>query len=628
MNITDKDNYEDMMEYVDMRLISDINSKENRKEVVIPLSLINGNQKTNKLELTGGVNSDVKRIHKKGMLDHLPNNVWSNPELKWLDPANGIGNFPICVYYRLMRGLKDVDGYTDTATRSRHIITKMLYMIELDEMNVEISKSLFCGSDSQGSYSGNIYQGSFLQDNLIEIINKTIKKKDDKWPEKFDVIMGNPPWPYRSGGSDIWGEFVIGSIELLKSDGYLVFVTPIGWRKPESKESIYNGLFKLMTQDNYMKYLEVHNNKNNLDVFKAGNRFDIYIIQKTKYILKTTVLDQLGNFNELDLSQWTFLPNFDYDIVVNLLAHNEQERCKHKIDVLYESSKYEARKDWTIEDVIKNKNKSKYSDFKYPLVHSTPKGGHRFYYSNIIKTYKGDKKELRNTPPELVGKKVFFGIPKVIFGDSGIYDAIIDMNGEYGMTQHAIGLRVNNKQEGELVKQALESDIFKKILEACSYSNFQIDWRLFTYFKKDWYNTVLELERNSKQLPPKSKPTTPKPQQGGSNSNNNKQIIKSYIKQYGSAIQNVYNNTRSNSLHNTSKSDRNAVYGIVNKIQSIVGGSKKTRPMTEENFTSLVKNITDSGYLKQIIKNKQLGGETPSKRIRPLYKEYYNSLCR
>ena len=62
---------------------------------------------------------------------------------------------------------------------------------------------------------------------------------------------------------------------------------------------------------------------------------------------------------------------------------------------------------------------------------------------------------------------------------------------------------------------------------------------------------------------------------------------------------------------------------MVNKIQSIVGGSKKTRAMTEENFTSLVKNITDSGYLKQIIKTKLLGGEAPSKRIRPLYKEYY-----
>ena len=40
------------------------------------------------------------------MLDKLPNPVWSNHTLKWLDPAVGIGNFPICVYLRLMEGLK------------------------------------------------------------------------------------------------------------------------------------------------------------------------------------------------------------------------------------------------------------------------------------------------------------------------------------------------------------------------------------------------------------------------------------------------------------------------------------------------------------------------------------------
>jgi hypothetical protein len=28
------------------------------------------------------------------MLNTLPEDVWSNPNLKWLDPANGIGNFP------------------------------------------------------------------------------------------------------------------------------------------------------------------------------------------------------------------------------------------------------------------------------------------------------------------------------------------------------------------------------------------------------------------------------------------------------------------------------------------------------------------------------------------------------
>ena len=41
------------------------------------------------------------------MLDTLPAEVWSNPDLKWLDPANGIGNFPVVVMQRLMIGLKE-----------------------------------------------------------------------------------------------------------------------------------------------------------------------------------------------------------------------------------------------------------------------------------------------------------------------------------------------------------------------------------------------------------------------------------------------------------------------------------------------------------------------------------------
>ena len=41
------------------------------------------------------------------MLDTLPKDVSNNPETTWLDPATGTGVFPICVYYRLMEGLKD-----------------------------------------------------------------------------------------------------------------------------------------------------------------------------------------------------------------------------------------------------------------------------------------------------------------------------------------------------------------------------------------------------------------------------------------------------------------------------------------------------------------------------------------
>ena len=36
------------------------------------------------------------------MLDKLPKEVWKNKNLKWLDPATGMGNFPIAVYLRLI----------------------------------------------------------------------------------------------------------------------------------------------------------------------------------------------------------------------------------------------------------------------------------------------------------------------------------------------------------------------------------------------------------------------------------------------------------------------------------------------------------------------------------------------
>ena len=41
------------------------------------------------------------------MLDKLPKDVWKNKKLKWFDPAVGMGNFPIAVYLRLMKGLKN-----------------------------------------------------------------------------------------------------------------------------------------------------------------------------------------------------------------------------------------------------------------------------------------------------------------------------------------------------------------------------------------------------------------------------------------------------------------------------------------------------------------------------------------
>jgi hypothetical protein len=85
--------------------------------------------------------------------------------------------------------------------------------------------------------------------------------------------------------------------------------------------------------------------------------------------------------------------------------------------MVYSPSAYEHRKLWM--------SHTKTNEYKYPCVHSTPKTGVRYMYSKV-------------------NDKGHFGVPKVIFGEAGINDVIIDINGEYGLTNGAIGIKINS----------------------------------------------------------------------------------------------------------------------------------------------------------------------------------------
>jgi hypothetical protein len=39
-------------------------------------------------------------------LENKNENIWTNENLTWYDPATGMGNYPIAIYYKLMNGLK------------------------------------------------------------------------------------------------------------------------------------------------------------------------------------------------------------------------------------------------------------------------------------------------------------------------------------------------------------------------------------------------------------------------------------------------------------------------------------------------------------------------------------------
>jgi len=386
------------------------------------------------------------------MLDKLPIEIWSNPDNKWLDPATGFGNFQMVVYARLMRGLEGV--IPDPAVRSEHIIRNMIFMVEFNQNNCKIVEKIF-------GTASNLCCSSFLEPFVFTGVPST---------QQYNVIVGNPPFNAdqkhegkKGGGTNLWPLFVEKSLDMMLAvNGYLVFVHPALWRKPPSDRA--RTLFDKMVHTNYMSYLELHSKSDGKRDFNAQTPYDYYCIQKitprTPGLSVTTVKDREGKHHHLDLSRWNFLPNHSFELIQQLITQDIEQSA-----VIFHRSQFGTDKKWV--------KAEKDETHQYPLIHSTPIGGPRIYWSST-----------KNQP-----HIPMFGVPKVIFGESGVNEAIIDMTGEYGMTQGAIGLKIQEPREvnGPLLKHALESELFAHILSAMSFSNFRIDWRMFLYFKPDFY---------------------------------------------------------------------------------------------------------------------------------------------
>lgn len=390
----------------------------------------------------------------KDMINTLPEEVWSDPTLKWLDPANGTGQFPALVIYKLMHGLSNWEP--DPDKRYKHIIEKMIYVCEIQCKNMFL---WLCAIDYRDEYECNIYLGSFLDKGFDHHMREVWKV------DKFDIVLGNPPYNdaqkitqgKRGGGSNLWDKFTIKSIDLLKVNGYLNFVHPTLWRKPQSERSSSRHVNKLM-MNKQIHYLEMHDSEDGMKVFNAGTRFDFYLLENCPIYKDTKIKDELGEITLLNLKGYDFIPNFNIDFF------NKIKSDKIENYIIFNRTNYGSDKDYV--------NSERDDIFKYPLIHSTPKSGVRWKYSSL-------------------NNKGHFGISKVIFGDSGINEVIIDMNGEYGMTQHAMGIKVDNLSEAENIKNALESDKFNIFLKSCMWSNFQIDWRLFNHLRKDFYKEFI-----------------------------------------------------------------------------------------------------------------------------------------
>ena len=377
------------------------------------------------------------------MLDKLPKAVWKNKDLKWLDPANGTGNFPMIVYEKLMDGLKTV--IPDKKLRSAHIIENMLYMVELNEKNIAVSRKIF-------GQNANIACANFLTE-------------EDKWQrglgiDKFDIIMGNPPFQKSQkgkrkggfGGRTLWDKFVKKSLNLLKTNGFLAFIHPANWRGLGQLRYIWD-----LLSIKQIIYLHIYGEKDGRNAFGVGTRFDMYVLQNKPNTKDTEVIDELGYKHYLKLNEWSFLPNYAYKNIRKILT-TEADGIK----VIYSSSIYDTRK-------LKNK---KQDAFKYNVVHSINRTGLVFWYTD-------DE------------SKGHFGIKKVLLNFNRHQYPYNDYKGEYGMSQITFGIPTNSKEEGNKIVKAINSPAFKEIIKATKWGAFQTDYRMFKYFKPKFYNNPI-----------------------------------------------------------------------------------------------------------------------------------------
>ena len=371
------------------------------------------------------------------LFDNLPASYWTNPKLTWLDPCSGKGNFLALAYIRLMKGLSK--KIRDKTKRSQHILTNMFYMIEINSSSVQELRKLF-GKDA------NISNVDFLD-------NKK-KWEKDLGQTQFDIVVGNPPFqvskPNKYEGSvgnrTLWDKFLDKTFkeDLIKSKGYLAFINPSNWRRPEHR------IYTLLTRENTLKYLHIYGKKDGQTLLGAQTRFDLYIVQEgsPNKTQKTHIIDEKNKKHTLDVSSWPFLPNYSYTTIKSILVP-----VTKGIPVIFSAGDYDARK----------LSKKRTKNHRFSVVHNiTQKGlGIRF------------AKEKKNAQ---------IGVPKVLLNFNEQQYPYNDYRGEYGMSQLTFGIPIKSQKEGEQWISVIQSPTFTEILRATKWGAFQTDYRMFKYF--------------------------------------------------------------------------------------------------------------------------------------------------
>jgi len=205
----------------------------------------------------------------RAVLDILPPDVWSNPDLRWLDPATKSGSILREVARRLMDGLAECEP--DPGQRADHILRNMLFGCGITQVHGEMTRrSVYVSRDATSDFSvvsfddesGNLpfvpaehdypmskdgrargncrvcgapaqlERGNTRENYAYAFIHGAYPTQEMK-DMQFDVIVGNPPYQIgdlkneEDRAAPIYQYFVEQAIAL--NPKYLAMIIPSRW---------------------------------------------------------------------------------------------------------------------------------------------------------------------------------------------------------------------------------------------------------------------------------------------------------------------------------------------------------------------------------------------------------------
>lgn len=337
------------------------------------------------------------------MLDTLPKNVW-NKDCKWLEPCVGDGNFVEEILKR--------EQYIDITCIELHT-----------------------------PYCKDFEKRTGLQAINIDFLTYSTDTK-------YDVIVGNPPYQKpncknkksRGGKSQLYLDFLDKCLNMLKPDGYLLFVHPSNWRK------IGNTFLTRILSNMTIHHLVLYQKK----VFpNISVNVDWYLIQNGFRNISTTIINDDGSNDRLEINRQ-----------LSFISNRLNSKIQNDIIDISNGKHYKVHLSCELHAYTKKHLISKDQDelYKYPLFNTSAQG---YIWSKKAHTYQFYK--------------------KVIMSNSGKLNPFYD-DGILGTTQNSMFILVDSKKEALHIINLLTSERYTFIISICQWGLFRTERKLIEYF--------------------------------------------------------------------------------------------------------------------------------------------------